>query len=961
MKTWQLGAIGQLVLVICVSAAAAVDLAVFDFEAPANGTQVANLGAGPSGALLNGATVGGGVLNVDGLGQGLDIPLGILNPFGGANDWRVEFDFTSEDDGGGPLFSSDSSNCDVECNDAEQAGSINIFLNPEGEVIADAWFVGAIGSEPGLNDGESHHVALNYTAAESLWELFIDGEFTDEAVFEYSRDASEDRTRIADQTNPDFGFEDIDPGMDGLIATIDNVVIEAPAPPPVLVTIDRDTGAISMESILEEGLAFNSIRIESGAAALNPENWTSIAGNFDAAGDGSVDADDTWAIVSSTSELLLENQEGGDGGALVEGQTVSLGDGLWTRSPIQDIRVELFDTASEDSVPGAVVYTGTEVLFADLNLDGQVDILDWDAFVDGFGQDLTDLSGVEAYFLADLNGDSIHNSDDFIEFVEAFDAANGAGAFAAAVPEPGALGLLSLGGLALLGCRRRQRLNRPAPARDDRITSRISLLLALVTAASLVLTSSQCARAQLLAEYLFDDDTSDSSGNGRDGILDQGIFGDGDPSVFDGVLDLTGAPGESMIIPLGDSNPFDGSQDFTIAMDFVALENEDEAGYVLFSSADMDAPTEGANHSLALFLRDDGAVVYDNFFVGEVVAEGTDYRDEESHSLRVAYTAPADLGDPVDPNPGELFIEVDGDWLVSGEIAPNIPNIANHSVRVGSSLNEEFPFGDNVTDLLGTLDNVRVFSESQAPSLLRAEVDRESGDITFLGGEFVRDVQYYQISSDGGSLDADQWAAGNFDAQNLDPEGEASGETWDALAGDAGLLAEGFLLGSSLFDADRQVTLPGAFAGGAEDLEISVVTTEQATIGVAVTYVGEAPGFDCNGDGIVDISDTLCATVDTLLGTLDAANLIQGDIDGNGEVAFADFLVLSANFGNDGTYLDGNLDLIDDIAFADFLILSANFGQSAGEVAAAVPEPSSWALLAMSVAACGMCRGRRSR
>lgn len=101
---------------------------------------------------------------------------------------------------------------------------------------------------------------------------------------------------------------------------------------------------------------------------------------------------------------------------------------------------------------------------------------------------------------------------------------------------------------------------------------------------------------------------------------------------------------------------------------------------------------------------------------------------------------------------------------------------------------------------------------------------------------------------------------------------------------------------------------------------------------------------DCNNDGVFDINDTLCATPDTLGGILTAANLIQGDADGDGTVAFADFLTLSANFGQDGSYTEGNFDLLDNIAFADFLILSANFGQSSG-AAAAVPEPSSFLLL----------------
>ena len=87
----------------------------------------------------------------------------------------------------------------------------------------------------------------------------------------------------------------------------------------------------------------------------------------------------------------------------------------------------------------------------------------------------------------------------------------------------------------------------------------------------------------------------------------------------------------------------------------------------------------------------------------------------------------------------------------------------------------------------------------------------------------------------------------------------------------------------------------------------------------------------------------------------------MGDIDGNGEVAFSDFLVLSANFGQSvASHAEGDIDCSGDVQFSDFLILSANFGTSVG-AAASVPEPSSSALLLLSLVCAAQLRSRARR
>ena len=86
----------------------------------------------------------------------------------------------------------------------------------------------------------------------------------------------------------------------------------------------------------------------------------------------------------------------------------------------------------------------------------------------------------------------------------------------------------------------------------------------------------------------------------------------------------------------------------------------------------------------------------------------------------------------------------------------------------------------------------------------------------------------------------------------------------------------------------------------------------------------------------------------------------RGDLDGNGKVEFADFLILSGNFGNDvDSHEQGDIDCNGKVEFADFLVLSGNFGNEIG--AAAVPEPNGLALWGLLPIAGFILRGRSRR
>jgi hypothetical protein len=101
------------------------------------------------------------------------------------------------------------------------------------------------------------------------------------------------------------------------------------------------------------------------------------------------------------------------------------------------------------------------------------------------------------------------------------------------------------------------------------------------------------------------------------------------------------------------------------------------------------------------------------------------------------------------------------------------------------------------------------------------------------------------------------------------------------------------------------------------------------------------------------------ATGSVVFGAIGCNSDSMGDLDGNRKVEFADFLVLSGNFGTD---VEGHeqvdIDCNGKVEFADFLILSGNFGTEVGG-AESIPEPAGQALVGLAACFVGMLRIRR--
>jgi hypothetical protein len=91
------------------------------------------------------------------------------------------------------------------------------------------------------------------------------------------------------------------------------------------------------------------------------------------------------------------------------------------------------------------------------------------------------------------------------------------------------------------------------------------------------------------------------------------------------------------------------------------------------------------------------------------------------------------------------------------------------------------------------------------------------------------------------------------------------------------------------------------------------------------------------GEGNADEGSVLSIDLVAARGTVVGGSDLPADIDGDGEVGFSDFLILSDNFGNEvepGT--DGDIDGNGVVDFTDFLILSDTFGDTAAAAIDAV-------------------------
>ncbi|WP_425398840.1 dockerin type I domain-containing protein [Aeoliella sp.] len=253
-------------------------------------------------------------------------------------------------------------------------------------------------------------------------------------------------------------------GPDGYIDNVDFRITTEPLLPSLELIVDRTDGSFTLSNRTGSSVNIAGYEISSGLGALNPASWVSIADEYDADDGGEVDSLHNWSELTDPStrgDLSEADLESGLGGSLGHTESINLGNtGTWIRNPVENDLAFRYTSAGE-VVTGMVTYTNASAFQqGDINTDGVINALDWMQLRSNQHVDLSAFSPAEAYRRGDLTGDGKNTYADFNEFKQLYDAANGAGAFAAmlsspvAVPEPSTV-LLVLGSALLFGVARR--------------------------------------------------------------------------------------------------------------------------------------------------------------------------------------------------------------------------------------------------------------------------------------------------------------------------------------------------------------------------------------------------------------------------------------------------------------------------------------------------------------------------
>ncbi|MCA9236212.1 MAG: hypothetical protein KDA44_12125 [Planctomycetales bacterium] len=747
---------------------------------------------------------------------------------------------------------------------------------------------------------------------------------------------------------------------DGSQVSFDNFLIETAVPPPKpTLTINRDTGNITLKNLTNGPLSITAYSMITASGGLNQANWAKIESQ-------GLDTNDEWitlTAVDSTTDLA----EGTFGEYTIAAANAGTTDEInfgnaWRRSPFEDIAFELRDAANNE-VPTLVEYVGNGgVAYAvgDLSLNGTLDAADWTILRSNLSSDVSALAQLDGYFAGDLTGDGLVDLADYREFKAIYIAANGPNSFAALarVPEPSAIGLALLaGGFVAAGRRRRcfvtaiavlaavvvLTLPRPAQAVDlfvdtfdradsrdiDATTTGITNNTGTAFAASEVYTTPYVDPNNVAPTYGVED--ADAGNGGGIQVLSNGL---------------------QLAVGAGTSNAFvnhnftngvivtDGG--FRVSLDVGAYTQAStgQGGAFAIGMSSADALTAGdafgghAAGDVGTF----GPKMQDAFENAGAASEGTvisDFWVALTGSNTLIWGGFGDENVLGSANVGAKTGTISAEFAVTDFNAGSTVSYQVYyngaSQGAGSfqwSRTNENYIGLDARDSMGvTLDNFRIESVAGLTSpLLKLVVDAGTGAASIVAGGSANALDSYEITSAGGGL-----LAGNFNGIRGDnglPAGDGSGNGWEIAGSNSSMsLIETYLLGESTIAANSgQLSLGSIFdTGSAQDL--------------AFTY------YDANGNPTVGLVEYVTSSLP--------------DFNSDGKVNGSDFLTWQRNVGTGTTFAQGDANGDSMVNGVDLALWESSFGAGAAvATAGAVPEPGAVVLL---LVACELLTARCQR
>lgn len=795
------------------------------------------------------------------------------------------------------------------------------------ELVGDAIGVGSsdLSTTPTLNTAQSlpFTMVLELNKTSDSYEVFYnDGTNPSQSLGIGTVAPGRNGNSLRFVINNNFGF---DPNES---FAIDRIALTDTNPLTDLFTVEveRTTGAMKLINTTGSSLTgLQSYSITSGAGALDSAKWKPITGNYDESGNGSVDPNNDWAVGASTTIALSESGQGGNGGNLSISQEVVLSldpnDGLWIQNPTEDLEVELMFTGgvTRRANVNFVGNGGARFSVGDLNFDGSLTAADWSVFIAGAETSLTGLSVAQAYQKGDLNNDGENNIFDFGIFKDTYDEINGLGAFEAmiaGVPEPSTLFLVGAGTLLVLTRRRKADRELADTSKIDnryalegRPMNRHKRVYLSILAIFLSTFPSSKLSAGISEDFQFDDSNGTLLENTSNSVvlahswLEDSADMSGS-SVLNGVYRIQKDNEEFGTNYLETTN-FTSGKAWLVAeiagWNFTpTLGSGEVAEEIRFAFLNNDMPVQGNNTvtGQAQILRNGSGGIE---LVGKLTTGAPEFGPLAlTQSRSDPFTVVVEIDE--DNENYSVWYKDDTDPFVKLGTAPHVAGRDGNSVRFVA--NNHFGGTGEFFDI----DRIYITDEDPinvSQDLLTLQVNLGTGIASvFNDTSSTFDIDSYRIESTSDDLIFANWSS--FSDQNLDivdgPDpnstaGDGIGESWDEAAGsDDSVLAESFLLGSSIFDNGRSEILGSIFDTGGDPNSI-VFQYRNADTGAIVSGNIEfvTTDADFNGDGYVDGTDFLIWQQNVGLGgQTDNSN---GDADGNGTVGTPDLAAWEGQYG----------------------------------------------------------------